>query len=324
MKTRHRESWWTRARVIEGLQRFYRKFGQAPTASDKYQKLQQFTGASNTGVGNPYPSTYGVLKYFSSFREAWRACGVKVNRGDESWTPDEEWFLAEAAGILSRKEIAAYLDRTPNAVHRRLYDLGIHSYRQQGWTLHRVERCANFPSHILRKYIERGELPIFRGSKCIYCDPADLLIVTEIDWSKPPKELADAVRRSLMERMVKILSGQDWRVGRLFKAEPIRTTTKRWHNPRTEQPTAKPVEIEQGDFVRIAKNIKQRPQAKGRVGIVQMVYFSANRQTAGTNNPTAQACWKARVEFKRVGDKPRLKYTLPLNMLRKAKPEAVK
>jgi hypothetical protein len=153
--------------VLDGLRRFYRDFGFAPTATAEYQKSQQFTGASITGVGNPYPSSYGVLKYFGTFREAWTAAGIVVDRAWEAWAPEEDWFLTEGAGVFSRKELAEALNRSANAVHRRLYDLGVHSYKARGWTLHRVMRATQIPDHVVRKYADRGELPYFRGSKCI-------------------------------------------------------------------------------------------------------------------------------------------------------------
>lgn len=315
--TRSREVWWTRERVVEGLRRFYRDFGFAPTSTEAYQQKQQFTGTSQNGVGNPYPSFYGVLKYFRTFREAWTAAGVKVNRDWEEWTTSEDWFIAEAAGLLTRNEIAAYLDRTPNAVHRRLYDLGINSYEARGWTFYRIMRATQVPDHIIRKYADRGDLPYLRGSKCLYVDPADLLVVKEINWNDPPTELAEAVRRSLMTRLVTLLSGKDWRANRPYQPHPIRTTGKRWGQTRETPAEPKPVEIDQGDLVKVVGKVLERPKAKRRVGLVQVVYWSANKQKAGTAKPGKVACWMARVEFKRQGKLPRLKYTLPLSVLKK-------
>ena len=222
-----RKRWWTRERVLEGLRRFFRDFGFAPTSIAAYQERQQFTGVSNTGVGNPYPSSYGVLKYFKTFRQAWSAVGIKTDRAWEAWSPEEDWFLAEGAGIFSRQELAAALDRTPNSVHRRLYDLGVHSYQARGWTFHRVRQVTNVPEHIIRRYADRGELPYLRGSKCLYVDPADLLMIKEIDWEHAPEELAEVVRRSLMARAVKILSGENWRVGRPYQPHPTRSANRR-------------------------------------------------------------------------------------------------
>jgi hypothetical protein len=205
-KYRVRPVWWTRERVLEGLRRFYRDFKVAPTAMWEYHQLQKFTGQSQNGVGNPYPSFYGVLKHFPSFRDAWRAAGVKMNRREQPWSPEEDQFLAEAAGLLSRKDLAEALDRTPNAVHRRLYDLGLHSYRTQGLSMNRAEEMAGVVKGTLRRYTRSGVLPAVRGSKCIYIDPADLPLVEVIDWSEAPPELREMVRRSLMKRLVTLLA----------------------------------------------------------------------------------------------------------------------
>jgi hypothetical protein len=314
--TKYREQWWTRQRVLDGLRRFHRDFGIAPTSILAYQEHQQFTGKSNTGVGNPYPSSYGVLKYFSSFREAWAAVGIKTDRAWETWTPEEDWFLTEGAGILSRKELAEALERSPNAVHRRLYDLGVHTYKARGWTLHRVMRITQVPDHILRKYADRGDLPYLRGSKCIYVDPADLLVVEEIDWEHPPIELAEAVRHSLMTRLVKILRGQDWRAGCSYQPHPKRTTSRRWSR-RIKSSIPKPVEIIAGDWVEVRRKVPSRPDLTGQIGYVHVVYQSDNKQKASSARSAAEACWLARVEFKRGATGKRLNRTLPLAALAK-------
>lgn len=317
-KYRRRAAWWTRDRVVEGLRRFYRDHGTAPTSTEHYAEMTKGTGSDRTGVGNPYPSFYGVLKYFRTFREAWTAVGVKVNRDYEEWTPEEEWFLREGAGILTRKELAAALNRTPDAVHRRLYDLGIHSYRQRGWTFNRIERVTQVPGHIIRYYADRGELPYLRGSKCIYVDPADLLVIGEINWSDPPAELAEAVRRSLMERLVKILAGQDWRAGRPYQPHPNPNHRQQWRRRDRSEPTEpKPVEVEAGDWVRLCRK-SVKPEAGGRAGLVSLVYWSRNRQRSNQTRQNDGGEWMAKVEFKRQGNLPRLKTTLPLKSLKKA------
>ncbi len=314
---KYRTQWWTRERVLDGLRRFYRDFGFAPTATSEYQERQRFTGNSNTGVGNPYPSSYGVLKYFASFREAWKAIGIETDRAWEAWSPEEDWFLTEGAGILSRKELAEALNRTPNAVHRRLYDLGIHTYKARGWTLHRVMRVTQVPDHIIRKYADRGDLPYLRGAKCVYVDPADLLVVKEIDWRHAPAELAEAVRHSLMTRLVKILSRKDWRAGRPYQPHPKRATKRRWSR-RVNSSMSKPAEIVAGDWVQVRQKVPSRcgvsKDIRGRLGCVHVVYWSGNRQQART---AAEACWMARVEFKKGAAGKRLNCTLPLTMLEK-------
>lgn len=320
--TKHRENWWTKARVIEGLLRFYRDHKFAPTSTEDWHRLVKGTGGNHSGVGNPYPSFNVVLKYFSTFRAAWTAAGIRVNRDWEPWTVEEDAFIREGAGILTRDELAEALDRTPNAVHRRLYDMGVNTRNSRGWNFHRVMKVTGCPDYILRRYANRGDLPYFRGTRLLYVDPADLLVVKEIDWSGPPPELAEAVRKSLMDRLVKILSGGDWRVGRIYQPHKDNTTDKK-HQKRNPPPaTPKPIEIVAGDKVKLVKNAAKRlPNASGlarRTGLVHVVYWSAYGSQSNHRRGRADGgAWVARVEFK--GDRgknlPRLQRTLPLEAL---------
>jgi len=78
------------------------------------------------------------------------------------------------------------------------------------------------PRHRLQTYLDRGDLACLRGSKCIYVDPGDLIVVSEIDWQNPPPELGQAALQTWRERLVKVLAGQNWRTGRPFRAQPLR------------------------------------------------------------------------------------------------------
>lgn len=202
MKKWQRKPWWTRERVVAALARFYRQFGVAVTSQYEWETL---TRGLPKGPGGLYPSSGAIYTHFRSFRQAWDAVGVPVDRLHEDWTETEDWYLREAAGIISRDEIARDLRRTPGAVHRRLYDLGLHSYKLHGWSLSRIGQVAGFPSWRLWKYVKRGLVRVRRGSKCCYVDPADLLVVREIDWQKPPPELEAAARHSLLGQLVAIL-----------------------------------------------------------------------------------------------------------------------
>jgi hypothetical protein len=197
-------TWWTRSRVIDGMRRFHSDTGQVPLSTEVWHHMTAGLGKDPTR--RRYPSFYGVLRYFRSFREAWQACGVHTNRTHENWSEIEDWYLHEAAGLLSRNQIACDLNRTPNAVHRRLYDLGIHSYRAQGWTLFRLQKATGVRYDLFRKYLDRGLVPFVRGSKCLYVDPADFLVAKEIDWASVDRELEGAVRRSLVGRLMAVLS----------------------------------------------------------------------------------------------------------------------
>jgi hypothetical protein len=187
-------TWWTRDRVIAGLRRFHRDHDLAPTSTEEWHQITRLHGQRGGGHGGRrrYPSLYAVLRHFDTFRQAWAAAGIDVGRRQESWRELEDWYLREGLGLIPRTELARDLNRTPDAIHRRLYDLGLHSYQRWGWTLHRVERVAQVPRHRLQTYLERGDLPYLRGSKCVYVDPADLVVVEEIDWQNPPRELRES------------------------------------------------------------------------------------------------------------------------------------
>ena len=313
-------TWWTRERVVAGLRRFYQDHHVAPTSTEQWHQITGRHGQRGGGHGGrrSYPSLYAVLRHFETFREAWAAAGIDVGRRQESWIALEDWYLREAIGLISRTEIARDLNRTPDAIHRRLYDLGLHSYQRWGWTLHRVERVAQVPRHRLQTYLERGDLPYLRGSKCVYVDPADLIVVSEIDWSNPPAELGEAVLQAWRERLVNVLAGNDWRAGRPFLAQPVVRTDRHW-GPRLIQPGARPIELEAGDWVEVVAPVEQSPYCLGRVGRVHLVFWSVNRTGGRSARSGPEPQWMARVEFtsqhaRSIG--PRVTYTLPLTCLR--------
>ena len=313
-------SWWTRERVVAGLRRFFQDHGLAPTSTEEWHRITGRHGERGGGHGGrrPYPSLYAVLRHFETFRQAWAAAGVDVGRRQESWTELEDWYLREAVGLIPRTELARDLNRTPDAIHRRVYDLGLHSYQRWGWTLHRVERVAQVPRHRLQTYLDRGDLPYLRGSKCVYVDPSDLVVVDEIDWQNPPAELEEAALRGWRERLVTVLAGRDWRIGRPFSAHPVVRSGRRW-GPRLLQPGPKPVAIATGDRVEVVHPVPQRPQCLGREGRVHLVFWSVNRQVRNSARSSPEAQWMARVEFaSRHGRSlgPRVTYTLPLECLR--------
>lgn len=162
-------TWWTRERVLTGLRRFYHDHNTAPLSTEEWHRLTGRHGERVRGHAGRrrYPSLYAVLRHFETFRQAWAAAGIEVGRRQESWSELEDWYLREGVGLIPRSELARDLNRTSDAVHRRLYDLGLHSYHRWGWTLHRLERVAQVPRHRLQKYLDRGDLPYLRGSKCV-------------------------------------------------------------------------------------------------------------------------------------------------------------
>jgi len=308
--------------VIAGLRRFHQDHGLAPTSTEDWHQRTARRGGRGGGSGTrrPYQSQYAVLRHFETFRQAWAAAGVDVDRLQESWSELEDWYLREGVGAISRAELARDLRRTPHAVHRRLYDLGLHSYQRWGWTLHRVERVARVPRHRLQTYLERGDLPFFRGSKCVYVDPADLVVVLEIDWARPPVELEEAALQAWRTRLVKLLAGHDWRLGRPYRAQPVVRTDRRW-GPRLSPHGPRPTEVVAGDWVEVASAIPNRPYCLGRRGRVHLVFWSFNRNQQNPARMCPDPQWMARVEFASQHGRslgPRVTYTLPLACLRKS------
>lgn len=321
-KATQRGGWayWTKTRVLGGLRRYYRAAGSAPTSTEEWHAAVDLSFAAGAKRHErPYPSASAILRHFPSFRRAWAAAGVAVDRAWEPWSADEEWYVREAIGILPRGQIAADLKRSDAAVKRWLYDHGLKITDAKGWTAHRFERATQIPAYRLRGYMDRGELAYYRGSKCTYFDPADFLVVSEVDWTKPPAELERAVRRSLMARIVQSLNGGDWRTGRLYQTHPIRKTDRhyRW-GKRLAKPGPKPLELEAGDWVRVGQPVPARPHCQGRVGRIQLVYWTVNRQAKNSARTLPEPAWMARMEFRRerrLAGGPRVTYSLPLASL---------
>jgi hypothetical protein len=193
-----------------------------------------------------------------------------------------------------------------------------------GWTLQRVERVAQVPRHVLQTYLDRGDLPYLRGCKVLFVDPGDLVVVREIDWQNPPPELEEAARQSWRKRLVKVLAGQDWRRGRVYRVQPVVQTDRRW-GPRLVRPGPRPADIAAGDWVQVVAPVPSRPYCLGRVGLVHLVYWSFNRNFKNPARATPEPRWMARVEFKSQHGRsrgPRVTYTLPLESLGRASASA--
>jgi hypothetical protein len=181
-----RRTWWTRARVLTGLHAFHQATGCAPTTSVEWAHL---TGSPGHAHGlHRYPSAYAVLRYFPSFRAAWAAAGVPLPHARWApWTRPEEEYLARTLGVRPTAEIAATLGRGEGAIYKRARRLGLHVSDAHGWPLQRVARVSGVSERVLRGYVDRGELTVFKGAKFVFVDIANLLVVEEIDWQHPPQ-----------------------------------------------------------------------------------------------------------------------------------------
>lgn len=75
--------------------------------------------------------------------------------------------------------------------------------------MQRAARIAGVSEYVLRAYVRRGELAVFKGAKHVYLDPADLRVVREIDWQHPPAELEAAALRSIRRRVIVLLTDRN-------------------------------------------------------------------------------------------------------------------
>jgi hypothetical protein len=305
-------TWWTRERVLGGLRRFHEHTGKAPVTSLLWDQLTSDRDRRRQAWRRPFPSSYAVLRYFPSFRAAWDATAVQLpDRRQASWTSTEDWYVSEAMGVLPTVAIAADLARSKTAVYARIRHLKRRITDAWGWPLQRVVQVTGLSEHSLRAYIRRGELPVFKGAKCVYIDPADLLVVDEINWAQPHPHLEVAVMRSLRGRLVQILAGRDWRQLRPHRLCPARTDIP--CNPlQRARRSPRPTCIAPGVQVRVSGPTPAMPQRVGRIGTVERVYWSAS------SRQDRPAQWRAKVVFARAYRKAAgttIAYWLPVTAL---------
>lgn len=200
--TYKRIRYWTRERIIGALRAFYRANGFAPTASAEWGRV---TAGGGNAPGRPYPSFATILGEFPSLIQAWDAAGVAVIRNWEAWTPIEDWYLREAAGLITREEIARDVRRTPEAVHRRLYDLGIDSRHNHGWSGLQITKAAGIGQHRLEHYMLRKEIDWIVGTRSFFFQPEDLVVVKETDWERADADLVHAAKRGHIKRILNAL-----------------------------------------------------------------------------------------------------------------------
>lgn len=340
--------WWTRARMIAAGAEFFRAYGVAPTNDAWWQEMTSGIAAEaqlNGTHHNRYPSCttiqfewQGMRAFWVDVKAAHLDLQINLDHTDMPWTRLEEWFVTESVGLLAREEVARLLDesglgRTEAAIKRRLYDLGVNSYNRWGWTIHKIARVLGIRRHLIEQYIRAGELPCFRGAKCIYVDPADLTVIRQYNWAKRqhPKELERDMRAALMRRLCYILLGFDWRRysyhhqargGAEYEAGGAEKSAR----PRP-QPAAAPDHIKAGNWVKLTGEWRfKTPGATARVGYVSRVYWSYARTRATQKSPARPAGWMAAVEMEQVSQQgsPRVgyrrtRYSIPLDVLERVR-----
>jgi hypothetical protein len=305
-------TWWTRERVLHGLRRFYDQTGNAPVTSILWDQVASNRHRRRQSWRRCFPSSYGVLRYFPSFRAAWEAAGVQLtNRRQAPWTSTEDWYVIEAIGVLPTATIALDLGRSESAIYRRIHHLHRRITDAKGWPLQRVVRVTGVSEHSLRGYIRRGELAVFKGAKCVYIDPGDLPVVDEIDWTQPRPDLESAVLSSLRGRLVQVLAARDSRRTRADRAALASNRASYERVQHTPRPPC-PCWITPGVRVSVSAPTPAMPQPTVRIGVVERVYWSASYHQNGP------AQWRAKVVFPRAYRKAlgeTVAYCLPASAL---------
>jgi hypothetical protein len=332
-------TWWTQERVLKGMRRFYEDFGYCPTDQGAYARHAQFTGIdpvtgkhSNLGWHQKYPSANTILRHFATLREAWEAAGFEVNHSNLEWKPIEDWFIIESCGILPREEVAQMLKRSAPAVKRRLYDLGRFTAKTRwGITLSGAAHLLGVAEGIVRRYLDHGVIPFFRGYKLIYLNPADLTKIEEVNWNDIHPDAESLIWKALVLRALKIIKYRDaWRDHEIYKFLPKESLYKsRIKNRRVPVSLKAPLperpnDLAPGDWIKMAET--NALGLAGRYGKVLAVHYSP--QVCNRRDGSYRACWLARVEFPRlrrtkVAHDDRIRYTLPLDCLKRADPPEV-
>ncbi|MGH2355788.1 MAG: hypothetical protein ACRDJN_29620 [Chloroflexota bacterium] len=178
-------TYWTKARMLDALRRWYAAEGTTPTGSPEWDAARHAAGRAVPAAASPvgrssrrsvYPSSASILRYWPSLRRAWLAAGLRdalgeQPHGNDVWTDEEDTYLRRWWGLVPDAEVAAQLGRTINGVH-------LHAQRKLG--LNRLENACRVghamtvrevaalfgcdPSTPVRSWAKRGWLPVVRSA----------------------------------------------------------------------------------------------------------------------------------------------------------------
>lgn len=118
-KDRGRHTWWTRERVLLGLQRLRQDTGQSPTGRLAYRNLVRARDCGKWGANRRYPSEHAIMRHWPSLAQAWRAAGMEGYGRRELVSASEReglrWIrprqIGERHGRLVVVEFAGYRER---------------------------------------------------------------------------------------------------------------------------------------------------------------------------------------------------------------------
>ncbi len=237
-----RAVYWTRERVLGALRLYRAEFGCAPRCGRAYLARLPRPGMGRRGV---YPSMSAVLRHFPAFCQAWAAAGVEPDPDPWHWSPTEEWYLREAAGILPLAVVAADLGRTLTACRAHLSKSALLVTDLHGWHTWRLavaldpERPKRLHSRLWRA-MSRGQLPFVQGTKACWPSLADLPALPGLAWERATPDLERAVRQALFTRIATVLaaSAGEGRQGESHAcAEAGRDTARRRSPPEPAEPS---------------------------------------------------------------------------------------
>jgi hypothetical protein len=104
-----------------------------------------------------------VLEYFGSMAGGWIAAGASAKRvrfNNIDWSPEDELYLEERAGIDTLGQIGRHLGRSAAACKRRLYMKGITARGNQGFfSASELAKEYDCPCHRIRCYLSAGVIP---------------------------------------------------------------------------------------------------------------------------------------------------------------------
>ncbi|GAI67551.1 unnamed protein product [marine sediment metagenome] len=111
-----------------------------------------------------WPTVHRVFEFFGSMARAWLAAGVqrdRVSLKNIDWTPEEETYLKEKAGIMTLVEIGFNLRRSYDAVRARLNkELKITARGNQGlFSAAELSKEYGCPYHRVRQALIDGRIP---------------------------------------------------------------------------------------------------------------------------------------------------------------------
>lgn len=203
------ERYWTPERVIQGLKEAMSSIkGPLPCSDNAYNKIKK--GRFD------WPSTIRIYEYHHSMARAWLAAGAprsRVSLKNIKWSPQEDAYLLDKAGIEKLGTIAKKLCRSYGSVKFRLNKNHHVSAREnQGFlSAAGISKIYNCPCHRVRNALKNGLIngtfdPVRNMWKV---DLADIRVEAE-EILKAPKrthkkyttDLGDYYRRHNLKRIM--------------------------------------------------------------------------------------------------------------------------